>query len=90
MKTAQVLQKIFAEYAETSQIIHIFIGEIKIFDVIDHLFKSCADRISVITRILTEENVKDDLLLLPLGIIALHHGQFIQIGEQGQILCSHT
>ena len=81
MKTAQILQKIFAEYAKPPQIIDVLVSEIQILDIVDHLIKPCADRISVVTRILTEEYVEDDFFLLSLGIIALHHGQLVQVGQ---------
>ena len=71
------MKKIFAEDAQPSQIIHIFIGEIQILDVIDDLLQSGHDRIAALVRVVTEEHVKDDSLVFLCLKIALHHGQLI-------------
>ena len=82
MESAQVLQEVLAEYTQASQIIYVFIGEIQIFNIIDDLLKSRADRISVVAGILAKENVKNNLFILSFCIITLHHGQFIQVCQQ--------
>ena len=89
MKTAQIMEKVFAENAKPSQIIYIFIGEIQVFDIVDHLFQPCADGISIITRVGAEKHIKDHFLVLPFDVISLHHGQFIQVCQQSQILLIH-
>ena len=71
------MKKIFAEDAQPSQIIHIFIGEIKIFDVINDLLQSGHDGIAAFVRILPEEHVKNDSLVFLCLKIALHHGKLI-------------
>ena len=83
------MKKVLAEDAESSQIIHIFIGEIQILDVIDYLFQSGHDGIAAFVRVVPEEHVKDDSLVFLCLKIALHHSKLIEIREQGEILCAH-
>ena len=90
VESAQVVKKIFAEDAEPSQIVHIFIRKVQILNVVNDLFQSGHDRISAFVGILPEEHVKDDGLVFLCLKIALHHREFIQIGKQSKILCTHS
>ncbi len=71
------MKEIFAEYAKPPQVIHVFIGKVKVLNILDDLFKPGADRVTVVARVLAEEHVENDLLVLALRIISLHHSQFI-------------
>ena len=76
------MKEVFAENAKTSQIVHIFIGKIQILNVVDHLVQACTYRVAVIAGIGSEKNVKDYLFILPFDVVALHHGQFVQVCQQ--------
>ena len=76
-----------AEYG--AQIINIILVEAKSLHVVDHLVKAGTDRVAAAVRIGTVEGIKHDGLIRRIFEIALHHGQFIQVGHHGQVAVSH-
>ena len=77
MEPAQIMEEIFTEYPQAPQIIYIFVSKVQVLDVVDDLRQPRAHRIAVFRRVIAEEKVKNDYLVLLLLIVALHHGQLI-------------
>ena len=84
------MQKVIAEDTQASQIIHIFIGKVQIFDIFYDLFQPGHDRIAAFIRIITEKHIKNNSFVFLGFKVALHHSQFIQVGQQCEILCTHN
>ena len=62
----------------------------QILDVVDDLRLTCADGITAVAGIVAVEGVKDDNILIMIFKISLHHGQLIEICEQGKVQCTHV
>ena len=60
MEIRQIFQKIFIKDAEASQIIDIFIAEMQIFNIINHLIQTGCDRIAAAAGIFAVKRIKND------------------------------
>ena len=57
----------------------------QILYIINYLIKTGTYRISVVARVLTKKYIKNNFSILPFSLIPLHHGELVQIGQQGKI-----
>lgn len=63
----------------------------QLIQILDELFDAAHDGISAPEGILAEKGIEHDGLVLVLVLeVALHHGQFIEIREQSQVLTIHN
>ena len=90
MKTAQIVEKVFAENPQFSQIVNIFIGKMKVLNIFNDLLQTSHDGIAALVRILTEKYIKDGSLIFLCLKIALHHGKLIQVCQQCKIVRTHN
>ena len=90
MKIPEVFQKVFVEGSGAAQIVYVFVGEGESLHIVDHLLQPAADGVSAIVRVAAVESVKDDLRVFSGLEISLHHGEFIEICEQGEIHSTHA
>ena len=58
----------------------------QVFNVIDHLFEARHDRIAVVEGIIPVKHIEYDTGMVSVFEVTLHHRQFIEIGEQGQVV----
>ena len=89
VKAPEILQKIIFKNAETPQIIYVVRRKVKIPDIFNDLLQACRDGVGSVTGIFAVKSVEDHGLIRGIFKITLHHGQLIEICQQGQILCSH-
>ena len=61
----------------------------QILNKINYLIKTGTYRISVVARVLTKKYIKNNFFILPFFVIPLHHGELVQIGQQGKIAFAH-
>ena len=61
--------------------------EVQILDIVDDFFQTAANRIAVAGGILAVEHIEDYTGVHIIFVIALHHGDLVEIGQQGKILC---
>ena len=73
MKAAQIFQKIFFKNMKTSEVIDVFRAEMKIFDILDHLFQTCSNCETASARVDTIKHIKDNGLVGWVLEITLHH-----------------
>ena len=90
MKSPQIFQKIPVKHIQALQIFDIIGSEMKIPDVLDYLLQSGHDSVTAIAGIAAVKHVKDHDLVRWIFKITLHHGQFVQIRQQGQIHSAHS
>ena len=57
--------------------VHIFVGEIQVLNIVNDLVKSRADGITIAAGIVTVKHIEYNRLMLTFFIITLHHCQFI-------------
>ena len=72
------------------QIIHVIVREVQVLDIVNDLLQAGHNGITAFVGILPEEHIKDNGLIFLCLKIALHHREFIQIGKQSKILCTHS
>ena len=81
MKSPQIFQKVCVENMKRSEIINIIRSKMKVTNVFNNLFQSCANGISAIAWVFTVKGIKDYDLIRRVFKITLHHSQFIQISK---------
>ena len=89
-EVAQVFQKIIFKDAQASEVFDILFGKAQVFNVFNHLLQSGTDCEAAAAWIVTVKHIKDNSLVGWVFEITLHHGQFIEIGEQSKIVRSHV
>ena len=63
----------------------------KFFDIFDQLFQPCCNGIAAVTGIVAVKSIKNNGFVAVLVFeITLHHGEFIEIREQSQVLPVHN
>ena len=83
----QVVQEGLAEDALAPEIGNILIGKFQVFQVIDDLVDAGQDGVAPPIRDLPEKHIEISDLVRHAGFeIAISHGQFVEIGQHGQIL----
>ena len=66
--------------AETLQIVNLVFREVQVFDIVDQLLQTGANRVAVALRIVAVKHVEDDSLIdILIFKIALHHREFVQV-----------
>ena len=90
MEVFQVGQKVFVEEIQASQIGNILRGEPEAFDIVNHLLQTGGDGITAVAGVFAVENIENNGLIRMGFEIALHHGQFIQVSQQGEIHGTHN
>ena len=61
----------------------------QIFNIINDLIQTGCDRVAVAAGIFAVKGIKNDRFICIAFIIALHHGELIEIREQSKIQCTH-
>ena len=84
---SQILQKILFKKVQRTKIFDVFTAKGKMTDIIYGLFQSGGDSKGSVKRVFAVKQIKHDTLCcFMVFIIALHHGELVQIGHKGQIL----
>ena len=87
---AEIFQEILLKDVKPSQIINILFGKMKIFYIFNHLLQPGGNGETAAAGVGAVKHIEDDSLVCGVFEIPLHHGQFIEIREQGQVCCSHV
>ncbi len=89
-EVGKIIQKIRVKDLQSAQVLDVLCREVQIFNVSDKLFNAAHDRIAAAERIVAEKRVENNGFVFNLVLeIALHHREFVQIGEQRQVLSVH-
>ena len=87
----QIIQKFLAEQGLGAEIFDILLGEGEVFQILDHLSDAGHDRQSAAVRNPAEEHVKiRGLIGSSVLKKAVGHGQFIKIGQKGEVFLPET
>lgn len=87
----QIVKKVLRKDIQSGQVAYVFLGEMKVFDVLDSLFQPGSYGLAAASRVGAVKNIKNYSFILVLVLkIALHHGELIKIGEQGQAVSVHS
>ena len=78
------------ENPKTLEIGDVLLGEVKVFDIVNHLFQPGGDRITVAAWVGAVECVEDDSLGRFALEVALHHRQLVEIRQQSKVECAHS
>ena len=90
LKAGEILKEVFFEDPEPAEVFNVLRAEVQLVDVLDQLLDPAHDRITAAKGIVPEERVEDHHVVLFFILeVSLHHCQFIEIGEQCQILSVH-
>ena len=90
MEGTEIFQEILLKNMKSSQIINILFGKMKIFYIFNHLLQPGGNGETAAAGVGAVKHIEDDSLVCGVFEIPLHHGQFIEIREQGQVCCSHV
>ena len=81
VEARKVIEEVFVKYIEALQVLNIIIGKMQVLDVVDHIRKSAAYRVTSVTWIFPVECIEYDDLIRRVLKVALHHSQLIQVGK---------
>ena len=90
LEIGKVLKEVLVKNIETAQVLDVLLAEVQFFDILDQLLNTAHDRVAAAKRVVAEESVEDDGVVLFLILkIALHHCKLIKVCEQCQVLSVH-
>ena len=87
---AQVLQKILIEELQASQILNVAGLEGQVLDIVDDLVEAGRDGEAAAGGIFPVKDVEDDGFIGLVLKVALHHGQLVEVCQQGQSHGAHS
>ena len=90
MEGAKIFQKILLKNGKTAKIFDICVCKSQILNIFNYLLQSCTDSKTASAWVITVKHVEYDSLVSWVLKIPLHHGKFIEIREQSQVICSHV
>ena len=90
MEGAKIFQKILLKNGKTAKIFDICVCKSQILNIFNYLLQSCTDSKTASAWVITVKHVEYDSLVSWVLKIPLHHGKFIKIREQSQVICSHV
>ena len=90
MEVCQIIEKIIGETVQTPQISDVLLIKVKILDIIDDLIQAGRQGKAVAARIDAVKGIENNGFVLLALEVTLHHGQFIKIGQQSQVHCTHN
>ncbi len=74
MKLPQIFQKILSEQSSGTEICHILLIKMQIFNILNHLLQPSTNGISIVVRIVSVEGIENNgFVCLFLFKIPLHH-----------------
>ena len=81
-KRAKLLKEALVKAALGTEVGNILLGEVKIFDIVHDLLKTCRNGISAVIGVVPIENVEiNDLVLHSALVISVCHGQLVKVTE---------
>ena len=81
---------IFLKNGKTTKIFNVCVCKSQILNIFNYLLQSCTDSKTASAWVITVKHVEYDSLVSWVLKIPLHHGKFIEIREQSQVICSHV
>ena len=90
MERTKIFQEILFKYGKAAQILNICVCKSQILNIFNYLLQSCTDSKTASAWVITVKHVEYDSLVSWVLKIPLHHGKFIEIREQSQVICSHV
>lgn len=90
MERTEIFQEILFKYGKAAQILNICVCKSQILNIFNYLLQSCTDSKTASAWVITVKHVEYDSLVSWVLKIPLHHGKFIEIREQSQVICSHV
>lgn len=80
----QKIEEGFFKQIEAFQIGDIFIGKAQVLQEVEQVIQACEDGKPAVEGLVAVEHIENDLGIVVMQVVSLHHGQLIKVGQHSR------